>query len=72
MKTKGGDYLRTRLYNDNLKAYANGEVLDHKNGSYTIRHNALWAGLAKVEIELLYPKEILAAIIRRRHHWVIC
>ncbi|XP_060586994.1 NXPE family member 2-like isoform X1 [Ruditapes philippinarum] len=69
MKTKGGDYLRTRLYNDNLKAYANGEVLDHKNGSYTIRHNALWTGLAKVEIELLYPKEILAAIIRRRHHW---
>jgi hypothetical protein len=71
MKTEGGDHLRTRLYNDNLKAYANGDVVDHNNGSYTVTHNALWPGLAQVEIELLYPREVLAAMIRRRQNWVI-
>ena len=69
-KTTGGDHIRARLFNEELQAYTNGKVYDHDNGIYSVTFNALWTGLAKAEIELLYTVEIIAAMIRVRELWV--
>ena len=69
-KTSGGDHIRARLFNDELQAYSIGNVYDHDNGTYSVKFNALWTGHAKAEIELLYPMEVIAAIVRVRELWV--
>jgi hypothetical protein len=32
--------------------------LDHENGTYTVTFQAFWIGKAKLEVEVLYTKEI--------------
>lgn len=68
-KTVGGDHLRARLFTNALKASTTGRVYDYKNGSYSVYFPALWTGQAVVEIELLYPSEIIAANFHIRNTW---
>ncbi|XP_053381504.1 NXPE family member 3-like [Mercenaria mercenaria] len=68
-KTTGGDHLRARLYNNSVDASVPGQVLDHRNGTYTVTIEALWTGWAAVEVEVLFPREIIAAGLRIRTAW---
>ena len=69
-KTSGGDFLRARIFNDELKAYASCRIVDHQNGTYSVYAHAFWEGHAKFEIELLFQKEVIEAGLRTRQHWV--
>jgi hypothetical protein len=66
----GGDHLRARLFNESLRAYIPGTILDQENGTYTVTFQAVWIGLAKLEVEVLYTKEIIATVIGLRRFWV--
>jgi hypothetical protein len=66
----GGDHLRARLFNESLKAYIPGIILDHENGTYTVTFQVFWIGKAKLEVEVLYTKEIIATVIRLKRFWV--
>ncbi|XP_053397036.1 NXPE family member 3-like isoform X2 [Mercenaria mercenaria] len=69
LKSVGGDHLRARLFNDSIKAYTNGHITDHKNGTYTVQVDALWSGAAHLEVELLFTREVIAAMLRLRRDW---
>uniref|UniRef100_A0A096M8J4 Neurexophilin and PC-esterase domain family member 3 n=1 Tax=Poecilia formosa TaxID=48698 RepID=A0A096M8J4_POEFO len=51
-KKSGGDFLLARLHNPALFAGVAGQVLDHRNGSYTAVFSLLWEGDAQVEVRL--------------------
>jgi hypothetical protein len=69
-KVIGGDHLRARLFNERLKAYTPGTILDHGNGTYTATVRALWTGQAQLQVEVLYTKEIMITAVRLRSTWV--
>jgi hypothetical protein len=69
-KVTGGDHLRARLFNERLKAYTPGTILDHGNGTYTATVQALWTGQAQLQVEVLYTKEIMITAVRLRSTWV--
>ncbi|KAM4711717.1 NXPE family member 3-like [Anableps anableps] len=56
-KTSGGDFLLARLHNPTIHAGVAGQVLDHRNGSYTALFSLLWEGSAQVEVILVHPSE---------------
>ncbi|XP_060593181.1 NXPE family member 3-like isoform X1 [Ruditapes philippinarum] len=68
-KVIGGDHLRARLFNERLKAYTPGTILDHGNGTYTATVQALWTGQAQLQVEVLYTKEIMTTAVRLRSTW---
>ncbi|XP_045194220.2 NXPE family member 3-like [Mercenaria mercenaria] len=68
-KYVGGDHLRARLFNDSIKAYTNGHITDHRNGTYTVQLDAIWSGVTHLEVELLYTREVIAAMLRLRRDW---
>ncbi|KAK3593272.1 hypothetical protein CHS0354_012366 [Potamilus streckersoni] len=69
-RTIGGDDVRVRLYNDDLKAYANGYVIDNGNGSYIARLIALWKGKSRIEVTLYHTREAIKAMYRMREQFV--
>lgn len=49
-KKSGGDVILARLYDPTLSAGVAGQVLDHRNGSYSAVFSLLWEGNAQVEV----------------------
>ncbi|XP_066497983.1 NXPE family member 3-like [Hoplias malabaricus] len=66
LKTHGGDFFQTRLFNDELKASVFGEVVDHGNGTYTAIFKLLWAGQAKVAVRMIHSSESVEVILKHR------
>ncbi|XP_056391132.1 NXPE family member 4-like [Hyla sarda] len=66
-KTYGGDFIRPRLFSQELGAAASGIVKDFNNGSYHVYFPLYWAGNVKVHILLFHPSEGVAALWRARH-----
>ncbi|KAM4523257.1 NXPE family member 3-like isoform 1-T2 [Fundulus diaphanus] len=56
-KKSGGDFLLARLHNPYIYAGVAGQVLDHRNGSYSAIFSLPWEGLAQVEVILVHPSE---------------
>ncbi|XP_045185355.1 NXPE family member 3-like isoform X2 [Mercenaria mercenaria] len=68
-KSTGGDHLRARLFAYSFDAFAPCTVLDNRNGTYTVTAEALWTGWSKLEVDVLFPKEIIATALRIRTTW---
>ncbi|KAL1281354.1 hypothetical protein QQF64_000157 [Cirrhinus molitorella] len=47
-KRYGGDFFKAKLFNSKLKASVYGEVVDHRNGTYSVAFLLLWEGQAQV------------------------
>lgn len=61
-KKSGGDFLLARLHNPTLYAGVVGQVLDHRNGSYSAIFPLLWEGSAQVEVILSFVIKLLLAV----------
>ncbi|KAL3862437.1 hypothetical protein ACJMK2_008403, partial [Sinanodonta woodiana] len=68
--TSGGDDVRVRLYNDDLKSYASGHVIDNGNGSYTAKLVALWEGQSRIDVTLYHTRDAIRAMYRMREQFV--
>ncbi|KAG9465702.1 hypothetical protein GDO78_017873, partial [Eleutherodactylus coqui] len=66
-KTYGGDFIRPRIFSEDLGASVSGTVKDFNNGSYHIHFPLYWIGKVKVHILLFHPSEGIAALWRARH-----
>ncbi|XP_006819083.2 NXPE family member 1-like [Saccoglossus kowalevskii] len=53
----GGDYWRAMMVNRKMEAATLGKIVDHDNGSYSIRFYAAWSGRADIEISLIHTRE---------------
>ncbi|KAL0963522.1 hypothetical protein UPYG_G00307530 [Umbra pygmaea] len=65
-KNHGGDFLLARLHSPELGAGVAGQVLDHRNGTYSAVFPLLWEGPARVEVTLVHPSEAVAVLRRLR------
>uniref|UniRef100_A0A4W5LWD1 Neurexophilin and PC-esterase domain family, member 3 n=1 Tax=Hucho hucho TaxID=62062 RepID=A0A4W5LWD1_9TELE len=65
-KSYGGDFLLARLHSSNLGAGVAGQVLDHRNGTYSAIFPLLWQGSAQVEMTLVHPSEAVHVLRRIR------
>ncbi|XP_056594480.1 NXPE family member 3-like isoform X1 [Triplophysa dalaica] len=59
LKTYGGDFFQVKLFNLNLKASVYGEVIDHRNGTYTVDLLLPWEGQGQVSVRLMYSSELV-------------
>ncbi|KAI7790019.1 putative NXPE family member 3-like, partial [Triplophysa rosa] len=59
LKTYGGDFFQVKLFNLNLKASVYGQVIDHRNGTYTVDLSLPWEGQAKVSVRLMLSSEVV-------------
>ncbi|XP_048239789.1 NXPE family member 3-like [Haliotis rufescens] len=53
----GGDYIRLWMEDQNNGAFVSGNVIDHRNGSYTGVLKALWVGQAIIRVFLAGTRE---------------
>ncbi|KAF3694723.1 NXPE family member 3 Protein FAM55C Precursor [Channa argus] len=65
-KRYGGDFLVARLHSPELGASVVGEVLDHKNGFYSVLFPLIWEGPAQVEVTLVHSSEAVSVLRRLR------
>ncbi|XP_014057085.1 NXPE family member 3 isoform X1 [Salmo salar] len=65
-KSYGGDFLLARLHSSKLEAGVAGQVLDHRNGTYSAIFPLLWQGSAQVEVTLVHPSEAVHVLRRIR------
>ncbi|XP_062332974.1 NXPE family member 3-like isoform X1 [Osmerus eperlanus] len=65
-KVYGGDFFQAKLYDQELKASAYGEVTDHDNGTYTARLVLLWPGKSRVSVRLVHPSEAVLVLTKNR------
>lgn len=65
-KRYGGDFLLARLHSPELGAGVAGQVLDHRNGFYSVLFPLLWVGPAQVEVTLVHSSEAVAVLRRLR------
>ncbi|XP_038850736.1 NXPE family member 3-like isoform X3 [Salvelinus namaycush] len=65
-KSYGGDFLLARLHSSTLGAGVAGQVLDHRNGTYSAIFPLLWQGSAQVEVTLVHPSEAVHVLRRIR------
>ncbi|XP_057707459.1 NXPE family member 3-like [Corythoichthys intestinalis] len=65
-KRYGGDFLLARLYSQEHGAAVVGQVLDHKDGLYTVRFPLLWEGSAQVEVIMVHSSEAINVLHRLR------
>ncbi|KAL0963523.1 hypothetical protein UPYG_G00307540 [Umbra pygmaea] len=65
-KRHGGDFLLARLHSPELGAGVVGQVLDHRNGTYSAVFPLLWEGPARVEVTLVHSSEAVAVLRRLR------
>ncbi|KAL0963521.1 hypothetical protein UPYG_G00307500 [Umbra pygmaea] len=66
IKSHGGDFLLAKLHSPELGAGVAGQVLDHRNGTYSAVFTLLWEGPARVEVTLVHPSEAVAVLLRLR------
>uniref|UniRef100_A0ABM5EQM8 NXPE family member 2-like isoform X2 n=1 Tax=Pogona vitticeps TaxID=103695 RepID=A0ABM5EQM8_9SAUR len=65
-KEHGGDFLRARIYSQNLEAGASGLVQDHRNGTYLVDFTLFWEGNVSISLLLIHPSEAVSALWRAR------
>ena len=61
-RTRGGDQLRVRIYNNIFEAFAPGYVIDHNNGTYTAVVWTHWPGKQMISVTLAYRREAVRAM----------
>ncbi|XP_063297271.1 NXPE family member 2-like [Pelobates fuscus] len=66
-KTYGGDFIRSRLFSQELGASVSGKVEDLNNGSYFVHFPLYWEGNVQVSSMLFHPSEGISALWRSRH-----
>ncbi|XP_056594356.1 NXPE family member 3-like isoform X1 [Triplophysa dalaica] len=59
LKTYGGDFFQVKLFNLKLKASVYGEVIDHRNGTYTVDLLLPWEGQGQVSVRLMHSSEVV-------------
>ncbi|KAM9814736.1 NXPE family member 3-like [Syngnathus typhle] len=67
-KRYGGDLLLAKLHSPKYRAGVAGQVLDHKNGLYSVLFPLLWEGSAKVNIMMVHSSEAIAVLRRLRDY----
>ncbi|XP_069120393.1 NXPE family member 3-like [Argopecten irradians] len=60
----GGDYLRIWLKEPSLKANVNGQVIDHRNGTYTGQVLLPWKGHPQVIVSIANTRHHIALIMK--------
>ncbi|XP_052399079.1 NXPE family member 3-like [Carassius gibelio] len=66
MKRYGGDFFKAKLFHSNLKASVYGEVLDHRNGTYSVVLLVPWEGQAQVFVRLEHSSEVVQILKKYR------
>ncbi|XP_007438719.2 NXPE family member 2 isoform X1 [Python bivittatus] len=61
-KEYGGDFLRARIFSQNLKAGASGHIKDYRNGTYLVNFTLFWEGKVRVSVLLIHPSEAVSAL----------
>ncbi|KAL0153660.1 hypothetical protein M9458_051025 [Cirrhinus mrigala] len=56
LKRYGGDFFKAKLFNTELKASMYGEVVDHRNGTYSVDFLLPWEGQAQVFVVQILQK----------------
>ncbi|XP_073698615.1 NXPE family member 3-like [Garra rufa] len=62
LKRYGGDFFKAKLFNSELKASVFGEVVDHRNGTYSVAFLLPWEGQAHVFVRLEHSSEVVQII----------
>ncbi|XP_043083050.1 NXPE family member 3-like isoform X2 [Puntigrus tetrazona] len=65
-KTYGGDFFKAKLFNSELKASVYGEVVDHRNGTYSVVLLLPWEGQAQVFVRLEHSSEVVQILKKYR------
>uniref|UniRef100_A0A8C1WTH2 NXPE C-terminal domain-containing protein n=1 Tax=Cyprinus carpio TaxID=7962 RepID=A0A8C1WTH2_CYPCA len=66
LKRYGGDFFKAKLFNAELKASVYGEVVDHRNGTYSIAFVLPWEGQAQVFVRLEHSSEVVQILKKYR------
>uniref|UniRef100_A0A8C2DTT2 NXPE C-terminal domain-containing protein n=1 Tax=Cyprinus carpio TaxID=7962 RepID=A0A8C2DTT2_CYPCA len=66
LKTYGGDFFKAKLFNSKLKASVYGEVVDHRNGTYSVLLLLPWEGQAQVFVRLEHSSEVVQILKKYR------
>ncbi|XP_071510391.1 NXPE family member 3-like [Diadema antillarum] len=70
-KEYGGDYFRIKVYTVNATFNASttpdGEVWDHRNGTYSAYVTLKWEGLTRINVTLVHPSEAVYLLETYRH-----
>ncbi|RXN32183.1 NXPE family member 3-like protein [Labeo rohita] len=66
LKTYGGDFFKAKLFNSKLKASVYGEVVDHRNGTYSVVLLLPWEGQAQVFVRLEHSSEVVQILKKYR------
>ncbi|KAK7118066.1 hypothetical protein R3I94_021796 [Phoxinus phoxinus] len=66
LKRYGGDFFQAKLFNSNLKASVYGEVVDHRNGTYSVALLLPWEGQAQVYVRLEHSSEVVQILKKYR------
>ncbi|XP_077435328.1 NXPE family member 3-like isoform X2 [Vanacampus margaritifer] len=67
-KNYGGDFLLARLHSPKHRAGVAGQVLDHKNGYYSVGFPLLWEGSVQVDVMMVHSSEAIAVLRRLREN----
>ncbi|XP_026056514.1 NXPE family member 3-like [Carassius auratus] len=66
LKRYGGDFFKAKLFNSKLKASVYGEVVDHRNGTYSVLLLLPWEGQAQVFVRLEHSSEVVQILKKYR------
>ncbi|XP_059380292.1 NXPE family member 3-like [Carassius carassius] len=66
LKRYGGDFFKAKLFNSELKASVYGEVVDHRNGTYSVVLLLPWEGQAQVFVRLEHSSEVVQILKKYR------
>uniref|UniRef100_A0A9J8AQC4 Uncharacterized protein n=1 Tax=Cyprinus carpio carpio TaxID=630221 RepID=A0A9J8AQC4_CYPCA len=66
LKTYGGDFFKAKLFSSELKASVYGEVVDHRNGTYSVTLLLPWEGQAHVFVRLEHSSEVVQILKKYR------
>ncbi|KAF4118175.1 NXPE family member 3-like [Onychostoma macrolepis] len=66
LKRYGGDFFKAKLFNTQLKASVYGEVVDHRNGTYSVPLLLPWEGQAQVFVRLEHSSEVVQILKKYR------
>ncbi len=66
-KLYGGDFFYAWIHNDELNASAAADVIiDHSNGTYTVKFRLHWTGQVQITIKLIHSSEAVELLKRIR------
>uniref|UniRef100_A0A673FPD7 NXPE family member 3-like n=1 Tax=Sinocyclocheilus rhinocerous TaxID=307959 RepID=A0A673FPD7_9TELE len=66
LKRYGGDFFQAKLFSSELKASVYGEVVDHRNGTYSVALLLPWEGQAQVSVRLEHSSEVVQILKKYR------